>query len=189
MKKRLYLMRHGQTLFNARRKIQGACDSPLTELGIHQAKIARKYFEQNNITFDHAYCSTQERAVDTLELTTDMPYERLKGLKEVNFGVFEGESEDLHPPFTGERALGEHYVLFGGESELQVQERVNHTLNELMKKPDHQTVLAVSHGGCCALFLNKWAESVWEPIGNCSILVFDYAEETFELIEKIEHVF
>ncbi|HQZ20610.1 MAG TPA: histidine phosphatase family protein, partial [Trichococcus flocculiformis] len=28
MKKTLYLMRHGQTLFNVRRKIQGACDSP-----------------------------------------------------------------------------------------------------------------------------------------------------------------
>ena len=33
MKKDLYLMRHGQTLFNVRRKIQGWCDSPLTELG------------------------------------------------------------------------------------------------------------------------------------------------------------
>ena len=32
MKKDLYLMRHGQTLFNVRRRIQGWCDSPLTEL-------------------------------------------------------------------------------------------------------------------------------------------------------------
>lgn len=40
MKKTLYLMRHGQTLFNARKKIQGWCDAPLTELGIKQAKIA-----------------------------------------------------------------------------------------------------------------------------------------------------
>ena len=34
MKKTFYLMRHGQTLFNLRRKIQGACDSPLTKRGI-----------------------------------------------------------------------------------------------------------------------------------------------------------
>ena len=40
MKKIFYLMRHGQTLFNVRRKIQGACDSPLTEQGIEQAKAA-----------------------------------------------------------------------------------------------------------------------------------------------------
>ena len=49
MKKTLYLMRHGQTLFNARKKIQGWCDAPLTELGIKQAKIAGKYFKDNNI--------------------------------------------------------------------------------------------------------------------------------------------
>ncbi len=49
MKKTLYLMRHGQTLFNARKKIQGWCDAPLTELGIKQAKIAGKYFKDNKI--------------------------------------------------------------------------------------------------------------------------------------------
>lgn len=44
MKKTLYLMRHGQTLFNKRRKVQGWCDSPLTELGIKQAEAAANYF-------------------------------------------------------------------------------------------------------------------------------------------------
>ena len=39
MKKTLYLMRHGQTLFNVRRKVQGWCDAPLTKLGIGQAII------------------------------------------------------------------------------------------------------------------------------------------------------
>ena len=43
MKKTLYLMRHGQTLFNLQHKIQGWCDSPLTELGIKQAKVAGKW--------------------------------------------------------------------------------------------------------------------------------------------------
>lgn len=43
--KTLYMMRHGETLFNKRRKIQGWCDSPLTELGIRQAKGAKKYFQ------------------------------------------------------------------------------------------------------------------------------------------------
>jgi len=43
MKKILYLMRHGQTLFNVRRKVQGWCYAPLTELGIKQAETASKY--------------------------------------------------------------------------------------------------------------------------------------------------
>ena len=42
MVKHLYLMRHGETLFNVRRKIQGWCDSPLTENGVKQAKAVRE---------------------------------------------------------------------------------------------------------------------------------------------------
>ena len=49
MKKTLYLMRHGQTLFNLRRKVQGWCDAPLTNLGVKQAIIAGEYFKSNNI--------------------------------------------------------------------------------------------------------------------------------------------
>ena len=77
-------MRHGETEFNVRKKIQGWCDSPLTEIGIQQAKIAGTYFSNNQIEIDHAYSSTSERASDTLEIVTDnqMPYHRLKGLKE-----------------------------------------------------------------------------------------------------------
>lgn len=97
MEKTLYLMRHGQTLFNVRRKIQGVCDAPLTELGIEQAGRAAQYFREHQIHFDYAYSSTSERACDTLELVTQMYYKRVKGLKEWNFGVFEGESEDLNP--------------------------------------------------------------------------------------------
>lgn len=65
-----------------------------------QAKIAGEYFKNNHITFDHAYSSTSERACDTLEIVTDyqMPYTRVKGLKEWNFGVFEGKDECLNPP-------------------------------------------------------------------------------------------
>ena len=99
MKKTLYLMRHGQTLFNLEKRIQGWCDSPLTPLGIKQAQIARQHFLDLGITFDHAYSSTSERACDTLEIVTDhqMPYTRLKGLKELNYGTFEGKEEFAHP--------------------------------------------------------------------------------------------
>nr|MEA2799832.1 hypothetical protein [Phenylobacterium sp.] len=34
----IYLVRHGQTEFNRERRIQGHVDSPLTELGVRQAK-------------------------------------------------------------------------------------------------------------------------------------------------------
>lgn len=49
---RLYLMRHGQTLFNTLNRIQGWCDSPLTEKGREQARQVRAYFEKHDMTFD-----------------------------------------------------------------------------------------------------------------------------------------
>lgn len=185
MDKLLYLMRHGQTLFNVRRKIQGVCDAPLTELGIEQAQKAAQYFRENQIAFDHAYSSTSERACDTLELVTDMYYKRTKGLKEWNFGVFEGESEDLNPKLP----YGEYFKAYGGEGEMEVRERMNRTLSEIMERDDHQVVLAVSHGGACRQFMRYWehrTEVVPQGrLGNCCILKFKYCDGEFELLEIV----
>lgn len=68
---RLYLVRHGETLFNVQHKIQGWCDSPLTARGIAQAKRLAAYFDP--LPLDHAYSSTAERAVDTAELIIPWP--------------------------------------------------------------------------------------------------------------------
>lgn len=193
MKKTLYLMRHGQTLFNLRKKIQGACDSPLTDEGKRQAKIAGLYFKENNIIFDHAYSSTQERASDTLEIVTDykMPYERLKGIKEWNFGVFEGESEDLNPPHKpNERSFGDFFVKFKGESEKQVSERMTKALIDIMERESHKKVLAVSHGAACYAFMLKYAPDFpFSGIPNCSIFKYEYENGNFNLIELIKHDF
>ena len=142
MKKRLYLVRHGQTLFNDQKRIQGWCDSPLTELGIRQAKAVRAYFEERHISFDDAYSSTAERASDTLELICDMPYTRLKGLKEMNYGALEA-----HPEYLAENdpvKCETYYLQFGGESSLDVRERMLKTLTAIMNVPGNDTILAVS---------------------------------------------
>ena len=187
MKKILYLMRHGQTLFNVRRKVQGWCDSPLTELGIAQAKVAGEYFKDNGIVFDHAYASSLERACDTLEYVTNIPYTRVKGLKEWNFGVFEGESEDLNPPLP----YGDFFVKYGGEDEMDLRKRVADALFEIMKKDDHNTVLAVSHGASCRGFMRYWAHTSdvdqKEKLGNCCIFKYEFENDEFKLIEIINH--
>lgn len=149
--KTLYMMRHGQTLFNQKRLMQGWCDSPLTELGKRQARCVKEYLENNEIVFDGAYASSSERACDTLEIVTSLPYQRLKGLKEWNFGIYEGESDDLDPPFP----FGNFFKKFGGESENEVSERVSTTVLELMKNTDQETVLIVSHGLSCYCFAKR----------------------------------
>ena len=191
MKKTLYLMRHGQTLFNVEHKIQGWCDSPLTELGIKQAEIAARYFDDNKITFDHCYASTSERACDTLEIVTHhkYPYTRVKGLKEWNFGRFEAMDEFLNPKLP----YGDFFLQYGGENQQQVQDRMVKTLTEIMEKEDHHDVLALSHGGACFFFVRAFddynAVIDYSRVGNCTIFKLVYEDGIFSCVDTIQSDF
>ncbi|HBV02845.1 MULTISPECIES: histidine phosphatase family protein [Mammaliicoccus] len=190
MRKKLYIMRHGQTLFNEKHKIQGASDSPLTELGIEQATMAKEYFDKENIQFQSLYSSTQERASDTLEIICpNRPYTRLKGLKEWNFGLFEAENEMLNPPHKeGETSYGDFFVAYGGESSVDVQKRMSKTLLNVMNTDDAETILAVSHGGAMFMFIQDWLpiKSVQRiKFSNCCILEFEYEDGQFKFLDVI----
>lgn len=187
-------MRHGQTLFNQLGKVQGACDSPLTDEGIRQATIAKQYFDDNGIQIDSFYSSTQERACDTLEIVAGHnQYIRLKGIKEWNFGLFEGESERLNPKRKeGETSFGDSFVPYGGESSKEVQRRMVDTLTDVMTKDQGESILAVSHGGAMYLFIQAWLE--YQKVSsisfsNCCILKFSFENGKFEFIEAIKHKF
>lgn len=138
----LYLVRHGQTMFNEKRVIQGWCDAPLTSEGEEQAERIGRYFAREGIAFDHAYTSTLTRTQQTIERIMDMPYERVEDLREWGFGAFEGERVDLMPPFP----WGDFYVPFGGEGQMAVRARVSDALARIMEQPGHERVLVVSHG-------------------------------------------
>ncbi len=190
----LYMMRHGQTLFNKNHMIQGWCDAPLTELGIEQAKIAGEYFQNEGIVFDHAYSSTSERACDTLELVTNglISYERIKGLKEMNFGKYEGQSEAMNPPYPY-RDFFKKYA--DGESQEDVQKRMVKTVGEIMRRKHHQSVLIVTHGAALANFAKFYDDDAadgahYRPgIKNCAIFYYEYDGGKFRCIEIVEHDF
>lgn len=189
-KKTIYFMRHGETLFNSLHKIQGASDSPLTQRGIKQAEIAREYFNDLGIQFDAAYSSTQERASDTLELVTDLPYERLKGIKEWNFGIYEGEPAHLVP-----RDQFNHYFkAFGGEDVDDVISRVKDALAYMVQGDEDETILAVAHGLILKVIYElfketKQVEDYEGSLPNCAILKFEYKEDQYSLVEIVEHDF
>ncbi len=191
MSKTLYLMRHGQTFFNVRRLIQGWCDSPLTKRGIAQAKLTRAYMEERGISFDHAYSSPSERASDTVEIVTRgrLSFVRKKGLKEFHYGFLEASSYDLLLPGIYE-SYGDFLVPFGGESEDTVRTRMTETLTRIMERPDHQHVLAVSHGACIRAFTSHWdAHNLVHVHGvtkNCSLYTFVYENGVFSLRELYE---
>lgn len=192
MTRTLYLTRHGQTVFNTRGIVQGWCDSPLTELGVHQAELARAWFEERGIRFDHAYSSPAERAADTVEIITrgTVPFERTRGLKEFNYGVIEGNSYQLVLPGTY-NPYGDFLVPFGGSSEDEVIERMRATLTDIMERPGHESVLAVSHGACTRAFISSCdaTSNLHVPnrvSKNCTINVLQYEDGVFNLVERYE---
>lgn len=195
MKKTLYLVRHGQTLFNYFHKMQGYSDSPLTEIGIKQAKIARDYFKNNNITFDNAYSSTSERASDTLEIITDnkISYTRLKEIKEINFGILEGQDEYLVPWHIRDKKDAFFKDCYG-ESEEEFESRIVNAIENIMTKENHNNVIIVSHGGVCRQFARYHLKdsklpSIPKRIPNCTIFKYEFENGIFSLIDCIQHDF
>lgn len=187
--KKLFVVRHGQTLFNQKGLIQGWCDSPVTELGHKQAKATKSYLEGRKIDFDHAYCSTLGRTEETLKDITNLPYERLEGLKEFHYGTMEGEQISKASPV---RDLETYYVQYGGESKSQVENRMYDTLSKLMENPDNQNVLVVAHGACSYRFANKVDPKKAKELrkfSNCMIYEYEYKDGKFHLVDIIdEHV-
>ena len=53
--------------------------------------MARDHLKALDIQFDDAYALTSERASDTLEILTDIPYKHVKALREWLFGSYEGK--------------------------------------------------------------------------------------------------
>jgi len=86
-----YLIRHGQTEWNLETRMQGHKDSPLTRVGITQAKGLHNRLMTEKI--DLIYSSESKRAYDTARLIKghqNIPIYRKKGLKEINMGEWEG---------------------------------------------------------------------------------------------------
>lgn len=148
----LYLVRHGQTLFNEQHRMQGSSDSALTKLGIKQVEAVRDYFAQNGISFDKAYCSTQERASDSLEIIVgpEMEYECLKELKEKNYGTYEGRKTFWWPL---SRIFKDSI-----EDNREVVERMELGINLILRDAqDGENILVVGHGDSMSQYIREKA--------------------------------
>ena len=189
MTRKLYLMRHGETLFNTQGRVQGACDSPLTENGRAQALLAKEYFVKESITFDAVYSSTQERATDTAKLVSEQDaVTQLKGIKEMDFGTFEAQPEMLLPKFRpGAISFEDLLVPFGGEDIRDVGKRAKSTIDSVISATNDKSLLMVSHGatmwGLCLEL------DITLPAGlgfsNCAICEFDIDESDYRLRKLI----
>ena len=184
---KIYLVRHGQTLFNQQKKVQGWCDSPLTQEGNQQAIAVSKTLQ--SISSECAYSSTSERAMDTMHYILQdrsVPYAYVKGLKELNFGSLEGEKEaDV---FTDIRVYEKGFEMYGGETLPTCNQRFM-TCLETIAKSHTDNVLVVAHGGVImgalrcldeARFMKHMQEV--GDIENCSVTILEYTDH-FEILD------
>lgn len=182
--KQIYLMRHGQTLFNVMDINQGQCDSPLTAAGIEQAKAAKKWFDQNGVRFNAVYCSPLLRACDTAELITDLPLHREKGLKEIFLGFREASINAENPSFP----YGDYFVPYGGEDLNEFYHRITSTITRIADVNEEGPILIVSHGTAMRCFLQTIDPQHHDRgvPGNCAIADLHYENGRFHLQQIIE---
>ena len=91
----IFVVRHGTTEWNRKRKIQGGTDIPLDDKGILMAEMSGQTMLRQGITFDHVFSSPLSRAYETARLL--VPYlDVVKDdrLSELVFGEFEGGVSD-----------------------------------------------------------------------------------------------
>ena len=94
----LYITRHGKTMLNASERVQGWADSPLVEKGVEVAKYLGNGLK--DIHFVDAYSSDSGRAIETANLVlkyseqSTLSLEQRKDLRELNFGIFEGDKNE-----------------------------------------------------------------------------------------------
>ncbi len=145
---RFHYVRHGQTLFNKLGRMQGWCDSPLTEEGIRDAEKAREILK--DVPLRAAFVSTSERCRDTLAIILegrDIPVREMKGLKEINFGIFEAERMEEGAEELFERRRQFRWRDVGGDDYESFSERMIRTYQQIYDMcEDGDTVLVVSHG-------------------------------------------
>ncbi|MFD3449031.1 histidine phosphatase family protein [Microbacteriaceae bacterium 4G12] len=94
----LYITRHGKTMLNANGRVQGWADSPLVEKGVEVVKDLGNGLK--GVHFVNAYSSDSGRAIETANLVlkyseqSKVKLEQRKDLRELNFGIFEGDKNE-----------------------------------------------------------------------------------------------
>lgn len=151
-------LRHGETLWNREKRIQGTTPhTDLTDFGVRLAEWTRDGLAARGIRFDRAYTSPLRRAAHTAEIILrgqGCPLVADARLREMAFGPYEGttmgdgrwEDENIRAMFQDP----ENYrAPDGAETFEAVAARLSDFLeNELAPlEGTCRTVLAVSHGG------------------------------------------
>lgn len=96
MDTKLYIARHGKTMFNTIGRAQGWSDTPLTKFGEEGIRELGVGLKDAGITFKEAFSSDSGRTLETMAIILheigreDIPYTKDKRIREWCFGSLDG---------------------------------------------------------------------------------------------------
>lgn len=166
---KMYIIRHGQTPWNARKCLQGRSDVDLNENGIYLTELTGKALR--DVTFDMAFTSPLIRAKHTAQCILagrEVPIIEDERLIEISFGIYEGccyaeENRQVPQQWIENffHAPQDYVAAPGGESLDDVEKRTRDFMEDICSRKELQdkTILVSTHG--CALrgLLNSIRES------------------------------
>lgn len=196
----IYVIRHGQTVWNKERRFQGWLDSPLTEEG--EARALHLRDQLSTISFDAVCVSTSPRAVKTAELIIGKTYEHFlldARLMEMRLGAWQGMTHDTvekeYPDAL--RAFYETPHLFAMEDSETYQDIYNRTalfVQDLVSNYNQQNavsnILIVTHGLTLMMlklyFEGKTIDAIVDErvSPNGVIHHFYYDDQSFALLSR-----
>ena len=184
----LYIVRHGETDFNAQGRYCGSTDIPLNQKGIEQAKqLAYRLAE---IDFDIIVTSPLMRARQTAEIISEfsnIPVIVSNEFKERSSGVYEGltaeEIKEKYPDLWERRCTRQvDDAPTNGETIRQFDTRIVEALLKLEKEYSDKTVLLVTHGFVSRSINRHYKNLSYDemhnfPLGNCEVVKYKSEEK------------
>lgn len=150
---RVYLVRHGETVWNAEMRFQGHSDISLTDQGKLQASALGKRLQREQ--FSSFYASDLGRAFETASIIAShhkLEVHQEPAFREINFGNWEGLTFEQIKEQYAEAAAKWWKEPFtnqvpGGESLEEVVERSMMALQKICQRHKGQNILIATHGG------------------------------------------
>lgn len=156
---KLVLIRHGETVWNQQKRIQGWLDSPLTQDAMHQLENLPLPTCSDPIIFtsdlSRAYLSAQ---IIAKRLGGDVQQDEL--LRERCFGELQGEVIEMQPTLEPKwKAYHARYHFFIRnvaeiETEADLESRIRYFIDKLNNLSSSQDVIIVGHGEWLRAFSN-----------------------------------
>ncbi len=171
---KLILIRHGQTTYNAK-EIHQPFDSPLSELGIQQAKSLQPIL--NTIQFDVVFISAMPRTRHTATLALPFytkSFIKDERLNETENGEFAGLVYGSRQKAAEKIGMTEFdFKPKNGTSLQEVYENVVNWYEEVKQNYSHKTIVAFVHGGVIRSLLKYLLHKDTIRANNCSFTVIE----------------